>query len=504
MLRRVCRFLLCWGLVSMLGLWGHEAIAHPLGNFTLNHFVQIGIQSDGIALDYVLDEAEIPAFQEIVQLDTNHNQQPDPEELGGYAEERCAGLRPGLDLRLADRPQSLTLMGSRVEFPPGVGGLLTLRLECRFQASQEWQVDQPTPITLTNRIYEDRLGWREMVVTSEGFAPAATGRIPVQSGLPGSSISQQLREYPTELLQSPPDQRQGTVLLYPSLAAESGIPMSAPEQSPRTSLWGRAEDAFTGLIKLDYHQPLTAALALVIAFLWGGFHALTPGHGKTMVGAYLIGSRGTAGHALLLGIATTLTHTAGVFVLGLAALGLSQVWVTEQIYDWLGILSGILVMGVGGSLLWRRVRGLDRVHNDDHHGHHHHHEHSHDHEHHSHDHHDHSHGHHHHEPTTDPSWGSLIALGISGGLLPCPSALVAMLGSVALGKIGFGLVLVTSFSLGLAAVLTGLGLLVIYARRWVEGARWQMPQLRLVPVLSALLILLVGVGMTAQAWGKMV
>lgn len=237
-------------------------------------------------------------------------------------------------------------------------------------------------------------------------------------------------------------------------------------------------------------------LALLTAFGWGAMHALTPGHGKTIVAAYLVGSRGTTRHALFLGLTTTITHTAGVFVLGLLTLFASQSILPEQLYPWLGVISGVLVVAIGLSLFSGRLRTLTRpdVHS-------HNHDHNHDHAHtHNHD-HTHDHGHSYVPPVADDSpvtWRSLLALGVSGGLLPCPSALVVMLSAIALQRIGFGLLLIVVFSLGLASVLTAIGVLFVHAGRLFERIPMGGRLIQALPVASALFITIVGVGITLR------
>jgi ABC-type nickel/cobalt efflux system permease component RcnA len=302
---------------------------------------------------------------------------------------------------------------------------------------------------------------------------------------------------------------------------------------------------------------------LLAAMAWGAGHALTPGHGKAIVGAYLIGARSTPWHAVYLGLTVTLTHTLGVLALGLVALFASRYVLPEQLYPWLAAASGLIVVGMGLFMLRQRVRPLiaeyvarrrdhhdhehnpgDHVHGHGHehphthgddglgyHGHHHHdhvhghdHEHphphddsghaDHDHHHHHHDHHghdhlhtnghshEHGHGHSHLPPGADGSpvtWRSLLLLGISGGLLPCPSALVLLLAAVSMNRAAFGMALVVAFSLGLAAVLTVVGLLFVKGSRIVQ----QVPRLtawgRYLPVASALVITVLGVVLTAGA-----
>ena len=233
-------------------------------------------------------------------------------------------------------------------------------------------------------------------------------------------------------------------------------------------------------------------VALIGAFFWGAMHAMSPGHGKTIVGAYLMGSEVTAQHALFLGLTTTLTHTIGVFILGLATLFASQFILPERVLPWLSILSGFMVLAIGLNLFISRLRQSDEHHHHHHHdGEHHHHEHEHEHHHH----------HHHIKAKTPVTWRNLLALGISGGLVPCPSALVLLLSAIAIGRVGFGLSLVVAFSLGLAFVLTALGLLLIYAKQRFEKLQLPKPQrlLRILPALSAFLISLIGLGITTQA-----
>ena len=269
--------------------------------------------------------------------------------------------------------------------------------------------------------------------------------------------------------------------------------------------------------------------AIIAALMWGAGHALTPGHGKTIVAAYLIGGRSTPWHALYLGLTVTVTHTLGIFVLGLIALFASRYVVPEHLYPWLGAVSGFIVVGIGAGMLWNRARALrkpafvrvEAEHDHDHaeerdhdhalmphHHHHHDHDHLHDHDHdhdHYHDdghHHDHDHGHSHLPPGADDSpvtWRSLLALGISGGILPCPSALVLLLAAVSLNRVGFGIVLVLAFSVGLAAVLTAIGLLFVKGSRLLQRLPQAGAWMRVLPVASAIVILIIGIGLTAEA-----
>jgi ABC-type nickel/cobalt efflux system permease component RcnA len=219
---------------------------------------------------------------------------------------------------------------------------------------------------------------------------------------------------------------------------------------------------------------------MLAAFAFGAVHALSPGHGKTLVAAYLVGSRGTPRHAVFLGLMVTFTHTISVFALGLVTLYLSRFVLPETITPILGAISGIAIVWVGGTLLYRRTlgqgmapvpTGLAHHHGD---------------------------GRVHTHVPEEVSVGGLIALGASGGLVPCPSALVLLLTSVSLGRVALGLTLLVAFSAGLAVVLTAIGLAVLFAKHWLPDSRTlgRNKALRYLPVASAAFIVCIGIAMT--------
>ena len=263
-------------------------------------------------------------------------------------------------------------------------------------------------------------------------------------------------------------------------------------------------DALTRLLHQQQITPWMIAAGLGIAFVLGAAHALTPGHGKTIVAAYLVGSRGTLKHAAFLGAMVTFTHTVSVFLLGLATLFLFQYVVPQKVTQVLGAISGLSIVAIGGWMLYKRLRGAGHTHSHshDHEHHHHHHDHAHDHVHeHTHS-HDHSHdpGGHTHMPD-EMSWSGLAALGASGGLVPCESALVLLLTAIALRRVGLGLLLLVSFSLGLALVLMAIGVLVIYAKNLLPSGSDGSPFFRWMPVASAAVVMLLGVIMTGVSLG---
>lgn len=238
---------------------------------------------------------------------------------------------------------------------------------------------------------------------------------------------------------------------------------------------------------------MTEYLILAVSsFGLGSLHALEPGHGKTVVGAYLVGSRGTTWDAVLLGVVVTLTHTGIVILLGVLSTVAAAYFVPDTVRKVLEVVSGLLIVGVGGWMIGVRIRQARR----------HRHDHPHDHE----DEHNNEHGHS-HAPVLQPGqragFGQLLALGISGGIVPCPAALAVLLLAISSGNFARGVSLVVIFSLGMAAALVAIGIVMVHAAkfagRYVAESRWT----KIVPVVSAILITLIGVGLTVKAFANL-
>jgi ABC-type nickel/cobalt efflux system permease component RcnA len=317
---------------------------------------------------------------------------------------------------------------------------------------------------------------------------AAPGAVLTQSTASTHDVSDMLRHYPSGMLSTPLDIRSATFGYR--YGSGSSVSVAAPGGSGGESV-GVSGGAFTDLVTHRHLGIGFVLLAIAIAMFWGAVHALSPGHGKSIVAAYLVGSRGTARHAAFLGMTVTVTHTASIFVLGIVTLYLSHYILPETLYPWLSVISGLVVVTMGGSILVRRARRLRAA------SHHHHHDHEH--------HHHHGPGGHTHAPPGADGGGitarSMLALGVSGGILPCPSALVVMLGAIAVHRVAFGLLLVVAFSIGLAATLTSVGLLVVYARRFVDRVPSSGRVVQAAPMFSAAVITVLGVGLTVQALG---
>jgi ABC-type nickel/cobalt efflux system permease component RcnA len=318
-----------------------------------------------------------------------------------------------------------------------------------------------------------------------------------------NGLSDELKAYPQDRLAAPLDER--TAQLSFTSGAVPGNAQTLMSRDGRTAQTP-ARDRLAELIAVPNLTPGLVLLGLLFAVVLGATHALSPGHGKTVVGAYLVGSRGTARHAAFLGLTVTITHTAGVFALGLVTLLASEYVVPEKLFPILSLISGAIVVAIGLSLFVRRLRAALRLNAHHHHGHDHGHEHNH--------HHDgdptqpHAHGgrvHSHLPPGADGApitWKSLLALGVSGGILPCPSALVVLLAAISLHRVGYGLLLVLAFSVGLASVLTGVGLAFVYAGRLLKSTGALNRLSRVLPIVSAFVITCAGLAISYQALGQ--
>jgi nickel/cobalt exporter len=460
------RRLLLVATLALLAL-AAPAGAHPLGNFSINHLAVVRVSSDRVDVRYVLDQAEIPTFQE--------RGLPPARVL----ERKRAEVARGVTLTVGGRPAALTLRpGGRIGFPRGAGALHTTRVELLLSA----KVASRGAVVVRDATFAGRVGWRAVL--------AAPGRgTAVRSDVTSADPTRRLRVYPSALLTSPANR---TVAHLRVRAGAGTVTAPRGDGSQATTTDRGAGDGLGSVFERAAAGQGVLLLLLLAAFGWGAVHALSPGHGKAMVAAYLVGTRGTARHAVALGLTVTVTHTIGVFALGAVALALSAYVLPEQLYPWLNLVSGLLVLGVGASVVRSRVRRARAPAHEHHHDHDHEHEPNHG--------HGHDHGHHHHDHA-DLRPRALLAMGASAGLIPCPSALVVLLGAVAQHQIGLGMVLIVAFSAGLAATLTGLGLLVVAAGRVstrLSGARASRV-LAVLPALSAVAIVAVGLALTAQA-----
>jgi len=482
-----------WPLLAVItiGLFV-EVSAHPLGNFTINHFARIESGATVARVRYVVDLAEIPAFQESQKADLDSDGNLTETELNAYLDRVTPGYLAGLKLTVDGAPVPLRLTGKSVGKQPGAAGLFTLRIV--YELTGEFPVASAAPrFRFENVNTAERAGWREIVV-----APAPGAQV-FDSTAYGGGVTDELRAYPEDLLMAPLDERVAEWSATAGAAPANAKPLTLRDGRPVVV----ARDRFAELIAAPSLTPGVILIGLLIAFALGGMHAMSPGHGKTVVGAYLVGSRGTAKHAAFLGATVTITHTVGVFALGLVTLFASRYVIPEKLYPVLGFVSGALVVAIGLSLFTKRLRvslGVaahdhDHLHNHEGHGH----DHSHSHKGHDHD-HSHSHGHgaggHTHLPPgadgSEVTWRNLLALGVSGGIMPCPSALVVMLAAISMNRVGYGLVLIVAFSLGLAGALTAAGLAFVYGGKFLSRIPSSGKFMRALPAASAFVITVLG------------
>lgn len=555
-------------LTAALAGLATTAHAHPLGNFTVNHHTGLILRQDAVDAVIVVDRAEIATAQEHPRVDRDHNGVTDPAEARSFAAEGCAVLARQLHLDIAGTPVHWKTASSTLTYHPGEGGLQTSRMSCTLNAPAE--LAAPADLDMRTDYDERRIGWQEMTARGQGVTLT-------RSPLPTTSPTDELRHYPKDPLATPLDQRSARLRTEPGERRSAAATRTVlPGAGPLTAALGKVSAAFDALVGRRELTVPAGLLALLLSLVLGASHAALPGHGKTIMAAYLAGRRGTPRDAVTVGVTVTFTHTAGVLALGLA-LPVATSLAGETVLTWLGLISGLMVTGIGLWLLRTAVtKGAG------HHGHSHGHGHAHshgygrqhgpggghnhhhggDHEHgdasaspsHPENHHDHGSRtpflavpssatrllprrrrpaspaagqagtvlapaeaapHTHtpqpapagHEHATRASRTGLIGMGIAGGLVPSPSALVVLLGAVALGRTAFGVLLVVGYGLGMAATLTLAGLLLVRLRdrfevRADKYARLRAPVARLssiVPAASAGLVLLVGVLLTLRA-----
>ena len=471
------------------------AAAHPLGNFTINQYSRIEAGLTKIKICQVLDIAEIPAFQLVPTIDTDKNGQLSTAELNTYAESFTPGYLANLHLTAGEEQVTLRVESKDIFLEDGEGNLPILKIKWNFVGDLTSPLST-SRITFENGNYPGRTGWNEISVAR------SAGVDVFNSTAFGNAATDELRLYPQESLTAPLNERSAEFSLTAG-AIPDGVRLLQNRDGGKTE--AVQKDRFAELINVPEITPIVAFFGLLVAFGFGAVHAMSPGHGKAVVGAYLVGSRGTTKHAVFLGLTVTITHTLGVFALGLITLFASKFILPERIMPFLGFVSGLLVFFIGISLFKDRLfslLGWKRKTQHHHHGDEHAAEHSHgpQHDHDSHS--EHSHGDlththggttHTHAPPEEITWKSLLALGISGGLLPCPSALVLMLSAITVGRVGYGLVLTIAFSFGLAATLTAVGVIFLTVRKLFGKTSFSESFVfRLLPVFSAFVIAFVG------------
>jgi nickel/cobalt exporter len=494
----------------VLAMPATPASAHPLGNFSVNQYDGLALSPDQVSVSAVVNTAELPTLQERSIVDANHDRTVTDAERAAYTARACADVAKEFEVQVGGERLSWTVNPGDYQYAPGAGGLSTARLSCGLTAPARLAVDvggpAATTVTVANHYRGDRVGWREMTATG-------TGVHLVDSPLPEHSTSQELRSYPD--VSSPTsvvDVRTATLKVAPGSGQSSSTAASRPRSAgalTASTLW--AERHFEQLAA-GRLTPVLAILAVLLALLLGAGHAALPGHGKTVLAAYLAGRAGRPRDALVIGATVTATHTGGVLLIGLL-LSTSTALAGDRLLGYLGVASGVLIVAVGLGMLTGAIRHSahpDHAHTPDpdrdrDHGHGHEHERGHEHEHdHGHEHergHDHGHG---HEHGRAGGRLGLAGIGVAGGLVPSPSALVVLLAAVGLGRAAFGVLLVIAYGLGMAATLTAAGLLLLAVQRRVTRTSGRLSRLatrlpRAAPLVTSGLVVLIGLGLAVRA-----
>jgi nickel/cobalt transporter (NicO) family protein len=371
--RRPLLRLLVAGLAVSAGLLvPASASAHPLGNFTINHYAGLRIAPDRVDLDIVIDMAEIPTFQERQAMDADGDGSVSDPEGAAWAGTTCATLTASLHLTRDAAPVALATGSSIVSFPSGAGGLSTLRLECAYVATFASPIVASTDITFGDASYHDRIGWHEVVATGDGTTLDT-------HGLPATSPSHRLTEYPKDLVSVPLDVRTATITAVPGPPAASSAPVAsgqpgagsvvgpgasvAPGASaaPAGAVPGGVAGELPDIFRTVDLTPFVILASLLTAVVIGAGHALTPGHGKTLMAAYLVGSRGTAVHAVGLGLSVAVSHTLGILALAFVIVGAGSILPPDAVYRVTPVIAGSSIVLIGGWMLVSEIRRRRRA-----------------------------------------------------------------------------------------------------------------------------------------------
>ncbi len=570
--RHGLRLLLSGGVMSIVafaGWGGSSASAHPLGNFSVNHLNQLTFAVDGVVNDAVIDTAEIPTAQSDSIVDANGDGTISASERELHGKNSCDDFAAANQLTVDGARVSFAVRSSAFSYEPGQAGLMTSRLECRLAATVDFS--SARSVAFSDGYLTDRVGWHEITATGDGAQL-------IDSPVPQVSVTDGLRQYPADLLSSPLDVRDATFDVQPGPGTSTVSDEAAPDD-PTKGLTNVGTGWFSGVLDgvqntfddLIGRRDLTLGvgfLAVGLALVLGASHAVLPGHGKTVMAAYIAGRQGSVKDAVIVGATVTGTHTGGVLLLGLA-LTVSTSLAGETVLGYLGVTSGVLVAALGLGLLIGATRhrgtgvfGHGHTHAYDL-GHSHSHDGDHSHLHgagHSHDHghfvqrdtvaaasaltlnrsalargakvggfensgtvavldltsqlapdpvvrkgrpvDDHDHG---YRPT---GRRGLIGMGIAGGLVPSPSALIILLSAIALGRTWFGILLVIGYGVGMAGTLTLAGVLLVKMRdRYQQRIRQSSGRIRntarrwgvIGPYFTASLVLVVGLGLAIRS-----
>jgi ABC-type nickel/cobalt efflux system permease component RcnA len=515
--------------------------AHPLAEVRFDRTIAVRLSAAGVDVTYTLDVSVLGMHLDAARRLT-------PEEVArlertwrgyatAYARKAAEEVQGRLQVRVDGQPLALELIHWDVT--------LSDHPTYRYLLRGRWpNGGRQRLVEIEDRTFDEYPGLVHLTVAARGAEreleildleepPLRLRSRPIEQ-LSAEEARQARRARVEVLLPAErPTPAAGTSPTAPEAGPSEPLPEPLPESSsPR--LWADLQER--GLLAL-FDSHLGWGVLLLAAFLFGAAHAFTPGHGKTLVAAYLIGERGTVRHACLLALATTVAHTGSVFLVAIVLWLIYGTQIPALAHGLLQLAAGLLVVGVGIWLLSRRLAGqADHFHLFGDHHHHHHHPHHHP----PHDHH----GHHRHHlgqalgqslrpdagdtgrssdsahapvsPATPSSPGSgrsaadacfsptgrnggtigwlrVVLMGLGGGLVPCWDAVLLLVAASALGRLDAAIPLLLAFSLGLGAVLVGLGVAVVYALRAGQHHFSESRWFRMLPTFSA--ALLVGLGL---------
>lgn len=420
--------------------------AHPLGNFTINHLAKIRAQGGALEVRYVLDIAEIPTFQ-IMHAHGNWND----DAMRQWANDEVAVVRSGLRVNSDGRELMLEPRSANASLRPGAGGLPILRWVGMFSA--RLVTGSAHRIAVRDYVYADRrIGWKDIVVGAQ--------REPTN----------ELRTYPSALIGTPRRINAATfaVLRSGALADIKERADEAPVSGTLTA-WV-SPTALSDMFARRNQTLLFVLLTALAAFGLGALHAVEPGHGKALLAFTLVGARATTKQAFILAGSLTIAHTAGVLLLGIVLFGAAG-FVPESIYPWITLISGAAIAVIGARALAAYVHARRHLSEP------------------------HDHGHPHRMPGCAPlNFRAAVWAAMSGGIAPCPAAIVLLLTALRVHQLGYGILVILIFSLGLASVLSGLGIAVVRGAAWLSKQSGYARFASYGPLVTALAI------STAGAW----
>ena len=485
--------------------------AHPADVYV--HTINVTSAPTGLQIKWEIKPGPMLTSYLWYEADANQDETLTQQEVDNWGSVRAALLTATLD----DKPLSLLI--ESVQMPADLNSFQAGQEFITFDLSAKWPHPQGAAnvqrLVLDNGMEQTKsINWFYLSTTENTafLSPSQKNHIITMDVIQDKTLVSDQSKLLTAWDSGTPSLPFGQEKDLVTETAEQVVPELA-RQTP--------QEILLNLVRTKEVSVLFYVFALGISLALGALHALTPGHGKTVVAAYLVGSRGTAWHAIVLGSVVTLTHTGSVFLLGIITLAASQYILPTSIIPWLEILSGLMIVSLGFYLLWQRflywrksipsapdhdpdrkaarkypltpfsstgkkISGVVKIQklseNSHHHG---------------------DGNIHSHEVPETITWRSLITLGISGGLVPCPDAIAILLVAIAINRIFLGLALIISFSLGLAVVLIVIGLLMVSSSRLFKRMDAFNKFAPLMPVISALIVLLLGFGLTYGAFSRL-